>query len=87
MARITLPIEEWIQRVNSTPADQKSAFIGMSPGGVAQVLDISRQAVHQAIDRDKMDAYYLMRGDHCVSILVPDGEVENYRRNHLRKAG
>lgn len=81
-----MDIEDWVHKIQSTPSGKTTDYLGMSPGGVAAVLRISRQAVHDAINRDRMDAWRLTREGKLVAILIPDHDVENYRLHHLRKS-
>lgn len=48
---------------------------GLSPGGVASRLGITRQAVHFAIVEDVIDAYRIERKGRLVAIIVPEAEV------------
>lgn len=81
-----MELEDWVHKMQSTPSGKATRYLGMSPGGVAAVLSISRQAVHDAINRDRMDAWRLTRDGKLIAILIPDSDVDNYRRNHLRKS-
>lgn len=82
-----MDIMDWVAKVHALPADQRKGFVGSSPGAVASELGISRQAVHKAIERDRMDAYYLTRKNALTAVLIPEYEVTNYRQNFLRKTG
>lgn len=63
---------------------------GYSPGGVASVLRISRQAVHQAIRRGQMDAL-IVNDDETGELrlfMIPEASVEAYRAHRdQRKTG
>jgi len=78
---------EWLREVHKAPSEAAAkAFNGKSPGGVASDLGISRQAVHDAIKRDRMSAWRLTRDGKLVAILIPDHEVDYYRNTYLRKS-
>ena len=82
-----MEMSEWVQKVHSAPSEAAAkAFNGRSPGGVASYLGISRQAVHDAIKRDRMNAWRLTRDGKLTAILIPDHEVEYYRCTYLRKS-
>lgn len=60
---------------------------GMSPGGVASRLGITRQAVHLAMNRGDLDSYRMDLPNGDLMILIPNasykafGKKENYQRN------
>lgn len=81
----SMEMDDWLHKMQSVPEGKTCNYLGSSPGGVAALFGISRQAVHDAINRDRMDAWRLTRDGRLVAILIPDAEVENYRRQHLRK--
>jgi DNA-binding MarR family transcriptional regulator len=63
---------------------------GLSPGGAAAELDISRQAVHRAIDRATLDAWYVSEtgeehGARCY-VYVTTESVERYKISGGRRA-
>lgn len=78
-------IERYSEAIKATPADRLSSINGASPGGVAAKLGITRQAVHDAIKRGSLHAYKLVREGRVVAIIIPDDDVQHYRRNHLAK--
>lgn len=46
---------------------------GYSPGGVCQLLGVSRQRVHQLVDADKLDAYRIHdRLGNLAAIIITD---------------
>jgi len=59
---------------------------GLSPGAVANKLGISRQAVHDAINRGKLKAIRILEphNNNLLAILIPHSEFLRYRiaRNH-----
>lgn len=80
-----LTMEEYSELLLSTPEDKRSEVNGPSPGGAAGRLGISRQAVHDAINRDTLHGFYITRNGRMVAIIIPDAEIARYRREHLRK--
>jgi hypothetical protein len=53
---------------------------GLSPGGVAAKLGISRQAVHDAINRGSMRAIRIDDSQgNLLAIIIPQPEYQNYR--------
>jgi len=83
-----LRMTEWVEKRSTFAQDEADRiYNGTSPGGVAALLGISRQAVHDAINRDRIDSWRLVdESGRLLSILIPDAQVEYYRRNFLKKS-
>jgi len=63
---------------------------GASPGGLAAELGISRQAVHQAVQRGLLDALIVVddNSEELRLFMIPEHSVEAYKaRRAARKAG
>jgi len=83
-----LTMQEWVQKREALSQDEADKlYNGTSPGGVAAALGVSRQAVHDAINRDRIDAWRLV-DDHgrLLSILIPNEAVDHYRRHYLKRS-
>jgi hypothetical protein len=63
---------------------------GVSPGGAAAELSISRQAVHRAIDRGTLDAWYVSETgeehDSRCYVYVTDESIKRYKSSGRRRA-
>lgn len=88
MAMRVMTMREWTETIHLAPAEQKAEVIGVSPGGAANMLGISRQAIHNAIHRDTLDATKVVtETGKLISINITLSELDRYRRQHLRKTG
>jgi len=76
MAQIEMTMAEWAKRTRPTRADHLR-FNGYSPGHVAAELGITRQAVHQAIDRGDLDAVRIVGKDGRLRAIVISQESIN----------
>jgi len=55
--------------------------VGLSPGGVASYLGITRQSVHNAMRRDLLDVIYVIdQGGEQVATLIPMRSVLAYEQ-------
>lgn len=70
------------------PAFAKLFQHSSSPGPAAVELGISRQGLHLAIQRGRLDAIRLEsdRGD-LMALVIPDEAVQRYKTQSQRKAG
>jgi hypothetical protein len=63
---------------------------GPSPGGAAAELGVSRQAVHRAIDRGTLDAWYVAApgesGADKFYIFVTEESIKRYKASGRRRA-
>ena len=84
MAMIKLTMEEYHRKLHSLPADQQDLVNGWSPGFVAVRLGISRSAVGQAIRRDRLKAYRIMRNGRMVATIIPEASVREYENSETR---
>jgi hypothetical protein len=72
--------------------DDYKRLQGPSPGGAAADLDMSRQAVHRAIDRGALDAWYVYDGSAVPGlrklrmINVSMESIERYKVSGRRRA-
>lgn len=74
--------EQWVKAVNASHGKPDFAALnGDSPGTVAAELDISRQAVHQAVHRGDLDAVIVndSRGK-LQMFMIPRGSVERFKK-------
>lgn len=83
MAWKRIKYSKWVEGIESSPNPEN--FNGDSPGTVASELEISRQAVHQAIRRGDLDAWRVERDKtgELVAIYVTPESVRRYKA--LRK--
>lgn len=58
---------------------------GPSPGGAAAELGMSRQAVHRAISRGTLDAWYVPDGKEFY-VYVTDESIRRYKKSGRRRA-
>lgn len=83
MAIRKMTLERW-QKATAAAMDKPAELErlnGTSPGGVAAELGISRQAVHELMQRGRLDAVYVIdkRGK-LLMILIPPSAVAEYLR-------
>jgi len=76
MAVKRMQISTW-QKATAAVASAK--LIGLSPGGAASELGISRQGVHDAIRRGALDAYAVYRGTKLAFFIIPTQSLDAYR--------
>lgn len=57
---------------------------GPSPGGAAGKLKITRQAVHKAIEKDRLDAYRVTRDGDLLAIYVTEESIDAYSESETR---
>lgn len=70
------------------PAFAKLFQHSSSPGPAAVELCISRQALHLAIQRGRLDAIRLEDDSgSLMAIVIPDTALERYKQTYARKAG
>ena len=66
------------------------ALNGRSPGGVADELGVSRQAIHNAVHRGQLDAVLVVddRTEELRLFMIPEPSLEAYkaRREQRRRA-
>ena len=60
---------------------------GMSPGGAASHMSVTRQAVFNAIRRGTLDLVRITEQGTGPFLIIPDGSRLNYSLNHLGKKG
>jgi hypothetical protein len=53
---------------------------GLSPGGAASELGITRQGVHDAIRRGALDAYAVYRGSRLAFFIVRQPSLDAYKK-------
>jgi hypothetical protein len=78
--RISLTITKYQSMLDEAGTEERRAWLlGHSPGMAASLASVSRQAIHDAIDRGRLTALYVYdeRGDLC-SILIPPHSLEHY---------
>lgn len=84
MAWNPMNVNEYHQKLQALPADQKDLLDGWSPGHVAARLGITRSAVHQAVRRNKMTGYRLTRNGKLVAIIIPERSIREYENSETR---
>lgn len=67
----------------------RAKLLGLSPGGAAAELGISRQAVHKAIRRGDLDAVIVNNEDGSLSMfMIPEDSVQAFKaRREQRQTG
>jgi len=86
MAWKNMTVRQWQDLLERTPDDQKADVIGLSPGGAAALLNVTRQAVHNAIDRGLMSATRVRDRGKLISINIPYSDIQRYKLEHAKKA-
>lgn len=83
MAVRKFSIDRWVKAVAASYGKPAHGELnGDSPGSVAAELGISRQAVHQAVQRGALDAIIVndARGK-LQMFMIPRASVERYKRS------
>lgn len=68
------------QKMLEKAAAPRAELQGVSPGTAAAELGISRQAVHDAIARGRLEAIEVRDGEQLVMFLIPQHSIEEYKR-------
>jgi hypothetical protein len=81
MAQKTITMKAWIKLTRKDTSPNNRATNGPSPGGVAAELGITRQAVHQAIERGDLDAWRIVDDStgRLRAIVIPYEAVLRYK--------
>lgn len=82
--RVTYTVSEYEAVLAGSTPRRRAEMLGHSPGKAAALAGISRQAIHRAIDRGTLDAFYVH--DDATGelrwIVIPDYSLRDYiRRN------
>jgi|KBSSwiStaDraftv2_1062776.scaffolds.fasta_scaffold454343_2 hypothetical protein len=83
MAVRTFTLDRWVKAVAAAIGKPAHAELnGDSPGTVAAELGVSRQAVHQAVQRGALDAVIVndARGK-LQMFMIPRASVERYKQS------
>jgi predicted DNA-binding protein YlxM (UPF0122 family) len=87
--RIRLSLAKYQAMLDEAGTEERRAWLlGHSPGMAASLANVSRQAIHDAIDRGRLTALYVYddRGDLC-SILIPPHSLEHYLQTRAPSRG
>lgn len=88
MAYTIVSFEEFTKNQFDLADDYARTMNGLSPGGAAAELGITRWGVHRAIDRDCLEAFRVERVEgKLMAIFIPQRAIDAYRRDHLNWAG
>lgn len=85
--RVTYTVSQYEAVLFAASPSRRLSILGHSPGKAAQLLGISRQAVHDAIDRGALEAFYVHDDDtgHLRWVVIPDRSLQLYSaRRKLR---
>jgi len=85
--KIRLTLSKYQAMLDEAGTEERRAWLlGHSPGMAASLAGISRQAIHQAIDRNALTALYIYdeRGD-LAAILIPPHSLDYYLESRGRK--
>lgn len=81
-------IDEYQEELWALPESKRDLVNGWSPGYVAARLGITRQAVHNAITRGRLNAYRISEsgspGSPLRSIIIPEESVRAYENSEQR---
>lgn len=84
---MTMDLDHWQRLVDGAAPDGLKNLEGVSPGGAAARLRVSRQAIHDAINRGKLDAIRITLKGQLAAIIVTDASLEAYEKlRELRSA-
>lgn len=87
--RITMSVSQYQALYDDATPALRRKMLGHSPGAAAALAGISRQAIHKAIDRGTLQAYYVFHdeGGELAWILIPDDSLQAYIVRNERRAG
>lgn len=77
-------IDEFHRKLHSAPPAERDLFLGLSPGGAAARLGISRPAVHQAVKRGSLKGFALTKNGKLVAKIIPDRSLTEYENSATR---
>lgn len=60
---------------------------GISPGGAASALGITRQGIYSAIKRGTLDMVRITERGTGPYLIIPDGGMNRYKAGHLGRKG
>ena len=83
--RISMDFDQYHHTLAKLVGEARKDMDGWSPGYVCALLDVSRQAVHQAIERGTLVAYYLHTDGDLRAIIVTQASVEAFQRSRRRR--
>ena len=91
---LELTLQELAERVSAAKTDAElDQYRGLSPGGAAQALGISRPSIYTALNKGALDSIRLLddNGSTCTGLLITKASIEEYltrrRRTASKKAG
>ena len=88
MAYKIVSFEEFTKNQFTQGDDYDQTMNGLSPGGAAAELGITRGGVHKAIDRGLLEAFKVERVEgKMMAIFIPQRAIDAYQRDHLNWAG
>lgn len=81
-----IPVAQWSKLTEAAlgkPAWKQ--LNGPSPGGVAAILGISRQAVHKAVHRGDLDAVIVTDGGKLRMFMITEDSIEAFKAKRERR--
>lgn len=78
MAVKKMQLSEW-EKLTAGSDSHRAKLLGDSPGGIAARLGISRQAVHDAINKGRLDAVAVYEGRTLRMYMIPEASLQAYR--------
>jgi len=82
--RVVLTVSQYEAALSASTPQRRLSMLGHSPGKAAQLAGISRAAIHKAIDRGTLEAFYVHddQSGQLRWIVIPDHSLRDYiRRN------
>lgn len=82
MSMRTMTFAQWEKHCVTHYGDPSQCG-GVSPGGVAAELELSRQAIHKAMDRGDLDGWRVVRSAldrTTLMILITEASISRYRK-------
>jgi len=85
MALRKVNMNRWQKLVEESDR-HRAELLGWSPGGAAEQLGISRQAVHKAIQRGDLDAVIINGDDGKLRVfMIPDASLKAFAERRAQK--
>lgn len=80
----THDIDEFHRKLHSAPPAERDLFLGLSPGGAAARLGVSRNAIYQAVKRGTLKGFALTQDGKMVARIIPDRSLTEYENSDTR---
>ena len=85
--KLKLTIDEWVSKNQELDNEGLPNFNGLSPGGAASRLGVSRQRISQLVKEGKLDRIEIIDdAGHQLGVLITSDSIERFKQSG-RKPG